>query len=114
MPRLIVLYPQPTDVTEFERVFRDEHVPLVRAQLVGVTRLEASRVIPSPREEGIFHWMGPGRVQDARVMTWAWIRPLIAPSPKRSAKAAATAAVASANAPGRRASISLRRGVPWQ
>lgn len=47
-------------------------------------------------------------------MTFAWILPSTSPPPKRCAMAAVTASVARARPCGSRASISLRRGVPWQ
>ncbi len=33
MPRLVVLYPRPTDPAAFDSAYRDEHVPLMRAQM---------------------------------------------------------------------------------
>ena len=57
MPRLVVLYPPPLDVDEFERLFAQEHVPLVHAQMAGMKRLDAARVVRGPRGEGPYHWM---------------------------------------------------------
>ena len=57
MPKLVVLYPPPVDVVEFERVYAAEHIPLVRAQMPGVTRFEAARVIRADRAAGMVHWM---------------------------------------------------------
>ena len=47
-------------------------------------------------------------------MTWARMLPVIGPSPRRSAIARATASVTVSSPPGRRSSISLRNGEPWQ
>ena len=44
MPKVVVLYPLPTDVASFDSAYRDEHVPLVRAQMPEA-RLVASRVL---------------------------------------------------------------------
>ena len=39
MPKLIVLYPPPSDVTTFERRYETEHAPMVTAKTLGVTPL---------------------------------------------------------------------------
>lgn len=36
--KIVVLYPRPTDVEAFERVYQEEHVPLARAKIGGATR----------------------------------------------------------------------------
>jgi uncharacterized protein (TIGR02118 family) len=48
MPKLMVLYPPPTDVEAFERRYREEHVPMAQKNLVGVTKFIATRVLGSP------------------------------------------------------------------
>lgn len=55
MPKLVVLYPPPVDAAAFEKVWWEEHAPLVQAQLTGLRRLEAARVKHSGN--GPFHWM---------------------------------------------------------
>ncbi len=57
MPSLVVLYPPPVDAVAFEKVYMEEHVPLVHAQMPGVTRLEASRVVSGDRGQRPFYWM---------------------------------------------------------
>jgi uncharacterized protein (TIGR02118 family) len=57
MPKLVVLYPPPTDVAAFERAYAEEHAPLVHAQLPSVRRLDAARVVPASRGETKFHWV---------------------------------------------------------
>lgn len=57
MPKLVVLYPRPTDTAAFEKVYLEEHVPLLRAQMPGVTRLELNRVVSGERGQGSFYWM---------------------------------------------------------
>ena len=44
MPKVVVLYPRPVDPASFDSAYREEHVPLVRAQMPEA-RLVASRVI---------------------------------------------------------------------
>jgi uncharacterized protein (TIGR02118 family) len=36
--KIVVLYPQPTDVDAFDRVYLDEHVPLAKAKIGGASR----------------------------------------------------------------------------
>ena len=49
--KLVVIYPRPKDVEAFERVYRNEHVPLAVAKLGGKTKIVATKVVGSP--EGI-------------------------------------------------------------
>lgn len=37
--KIVVLYPQPTNVDEFERVYLDEHIPLTKAKIVDATKV---------------------------------------------------------------------------
>ncbi len=43
--KIVVLYPQPTDVETFERVYVDEHIPLAKAKIGGATKFVFSRVL---------------------------------------------------------------------
>src|SRR5258706_15210216 len=47
--KIVVIYPQPTDAAEFERVYKAEHVPMVEDKLKGVTRLVLTKVVTSPQ-----------------------------------------------------------------
>jgi len=47
--KLVVIYPRPTDVDAFEKVYRDEHVPIAVAKLGGKTKIVATRVVGSPQ-----------------------------------------------------------------
>ena len=47
--KIVVIYPHPTDAAEFERVYADEHVPMVEDKLKGVTRLVLTKVVTSPQ-----------------------------------------------------------------
>jgi uncharacterized protein (TIGR02118 family) len=53
--KLIVAYPQPTDVDSFEAVYQRDHVPLAVANLVGKTRIVATKVLQSPQGKPQFH-----------------------------------------------------------
>ncbi len=48
MPKLVVLYPQPTDPDTFERRYRDEHGPMVYEKITGLRSFAAGRVVPPP------------------------------------------------------------------
>jgi uncharacterized protein (TIGR02118 family) len=47
--KIVVIYPHPTDAAEFERVYEQEHVPMVEDKLKGVTRFVLSKVVASPQ-----------------------------------------------------------------
>lgn len=47
--KLVVIYPRPTDVEAFEKVYQDEHVPMAVEKLAGKTRFVATKVIGSPQ-----------------------------------------------------------------
>ena len=55
MPKLVVLYPPPTDVQAFERRYRDEHVPMVMKQIPGLRKFVAAQVVGSPMGPATFH-----------------------------------------------------------
>jgi uncharacterized protein (TIGR02118 family) len=46
--KLMVLYPTPTDVEEFESAYTQEHAPMVNEKVPKVTRWTASRVLDTP------------------------------------------------------------------
>lgn len=48
MPKLIVLYPPPADVTTFERRYHAEHAPMVLQSIPGVKRFIAAQVLGTP------------------------------------------------------------------
>lgn len=47
--KLIVMYPRPDDIEAFEKVYRDEHVPMAVEKLDGKTKLVATKVVGSPQ-----------------------------------------------------------------
>jgi uncharacterized protein (TIGR02118 family) len=47
--KLIVIYPRPTDIEAFDKVYSEEHVPMAVAKLSGKTRIVATKVIGSPQ-----------------------------------------------------------------
>jgi uncharacterized protein (TIGR02118 family) len=48
MPKLIVLYPPPTDPAAFERRYESEHGPMVREKIPGLKKFIAARVVGTP------------------------------------------------------------------
>jgi uncharacterized protein (TIGR02118 family) len=57
--KIVVLYPQPADVSEFERAYTQDHVPLVdSAKLPGLTKFVATKFVGTPSGEAPpFHRM---------------------------------------------------------
>lgn len=47
--KIIVLYPTPADVNAFERVYTQDHVPMVTAESFrGITKFVASKIVGTP------------------------------------------------------------------
>ena len=55
--KLVVLYPQPTDAKEFERVYNEEHLPMAAKKLTGVTKLAITKVLGAPEGEAVYYKM---------------------------------------------------------
>ena len=54
--KLIVMYPTPTDVTLFERLYETEHVPMAVEKLAGKTRFVANLITSAPGlEQAPYH-----------------------------------------------------------
>ena len=49
--KLVVLYPTPTDAEAFDRVYVEEHAPMLNEKIADKTRWTASKVVGSPTEE---------------------------------------------------------------
>ena len=47
--KFMVLYPRPTDIEAFEKVYQNDHVPMAVAKLGGKTKLVATKVLASPQ-----------------------------------------------------------------
>jgi uncharacterized protein (TIGR02118 family) len=54
-PKIMVMYPRPTDVAVFERAYLDEHMPMVREKITGFSRVVMTRVIGTPGRDAPFH-----------------------------------------------------------
>jgi uncharacterized protein (TIGR02118 family) len=53
--KLIVAYPQPKDVEAFEKIYREEHVPMAIANLGDKTKIVATKVLKSPEGKPHFY-----------------------------------------------------------
>lgn len=53
--KLMVMYPPPTDVQTFERLYQEEHVPMAVKKLEGKTRIVATKVQGSPQGKPAFY-----------------------------------------------------------
>ena len=53
--KFIVIYPRPTDIEAFEKVYQDEHVPMAVKKLDGKTKIVATKVLASPHGTPPFH-----------------------------------------------------------
>ena len=53
--KLVVIYPRPTDVDVFEKIYQDEHVPLAVAKLSGKTKMVATKILDSPQVTAPFY-----------------------------------------------------------
>jgi len=47
--KIVVIYPRPQDEALFERVYKDEHLPMAEQKLKGMTRLVTTKVLSSPQ-----------------------------------------------------------------
>jgi uncharacterized protein (TIGR02118 family) len=47
--KLVLIYPRPQDEAEFERVYRDVHLPMVEEKLKGLNRFVSAKVVGSPQ-----------------------------------------------------------------
>jgi uncharacterized protein (TIGR02118 family) len=46
--KLVVIYPRPTDVEEFEHLYVTEHLPLAKEKIKGVTKFVATKAVGTP------------------------------------------------------------------
>ena len=46
--KLVVIYPYPTDADAFEMAYTNEHVPLAKEKIKGMTKFVATRVVGAP------------------------------------------------------------------
>jgi uncharacterized protein (TIGR02118 family) len=46
--KLVVIYPRPTDIEVFEKLYQEEHVPMAVDKLAGKTKFTATKVLATP------------------------------------------------------------------
>ena len=47
--KLVVIYPRPTDIEAFEKIYLTEHVPMAVEKLVGKIKIVATKITASPQ-----------------------------------------------------------------
>jgi uncharacterized protein (TIGR02118 family) len=47
--KLVVIYPRPTDIEAFEKIYLTEHVLMAVEKLVGKTKIVATKITASPQ-----------------------------------------------------------------
>lgn len=47
--KLMAIYPRPTDIDAFEKLYQQEHVPMAVKNFPGKTKLVATKVLASPQ-----------------------------------------------------------------
>ena len=55
--QLLVIYPPPKDFAEFDRAYRNEHLPFAGPRLVGATGVTTKRVLGAPGGTPFAHWI---------------------------------------------------------
>ena len=46
--KVVVIYPYPTDPDAFEKAYVNEHVPMAKEKIKGITKFVATRVVGTP------------------------------------------------------------------
>ncbi|MGH8616017.1 MAG: EthD family reductase [Gammaproteobacteria bacterium] len=46
--KFMVMYPRPTDIEAFEKLYQDEHVPMAVEKLAGKTKFIATKILATP------------------------------------------------------------------
>ena len=47
--KMVVMYPRPKDIDVFEKLYKDEHIPMALEKLTGKTKLVATRAVALPK-----------------------------------------------------------------
>ena len=55
--KLVVIYPRPTNIEAFEKIYLEEHVPMAVAKLAGKTKIVATKITSSPQGTPPFYRM---------------------------------------------------------
>lgn len=53
--KLLVIYPRPTDVDAFEKIYTEEHLPLAAEKISGKTKVVLAKVTGSPGGDPPFY-----------------------------------------------------------
>ena len=55
--KLIVIYPRPTDIEVFDKAYAEEHVPMAVNNLIGKSKIVATRFLSAGADVPAFHVM---------------------------------------------------------
>ena len=55
--KVVVLYPQPKDAEEFEKLYNEEHLPMAAEKLSGVTKVAITKVLGAPEGKALYYKM---------------------------------------------------------
>jgi uncharacterized protein (TIGR02118 family) len=55
--QLLVIYPPPKDAAEFERAYREVHLPYAGPRLAGATSVTTKKVLGAPGGKPFAHWI---------------------------------------------------------
>jgi uncharacterized protein (TIGR02118 family) len=53
--KLVVIYPRPTDIEHFEKIYMEEHIPMAIEKLTGKTKIVATKCFDLPKETAPFY-----------------------------------------------------------
>jgi uncharacterized protein (TIGR02118 family) len=66
--KLVLIYPRPQDEAEFERVYKDVHLPMVEAKLKGLNRFVATKIMGSPQGVARTYRMAEAHFSDMKTL----------------------------------------------
>jgi uncharacterized protein (TIGR02118 family) len=66
--KLVLIYPRPQDEAEFERVYRDVHMPMVEQKLKGLNRFVSARIVSSPQGQARTYRIAEAHFSDLRAL----------------------------------------------
>jgi uncharacterized protein (TIGR02118 family) len=53
--KLVVLYPRPSNMEQFERAYMDDHIPMAQEGIAGATKLVLAKAVGAPEGAPAFH-----------------------------------------------------------
>ncbi len=53
--KLVVIYPRPTDIEHFEKIYLEQHIPMAIEKLTGKTKIVTTKALDLPNEMPPFY-----------------------------------------------------------